>query len=182
MKKHLVNIPAFIVVFCMLILSCQKKDTSGLNTPGYKEETGTGGNPFPNNPTVTGTPTSTNPATQNSSLYVGGPGWSNPSCSSTGSVTLIGINGSINVTLNFLTTPATGTYVISASPGANACTMVVNNAPNQPAGTVWYGKSGIVAVNTSTNSSINASFSGIVCTQASFNFPTVSVNGNVGCN
>ncbi len=182
MKKNYLNLPGLIVLLTIVLFSCQKKSDGTATTPGYKEENGTGGNPFPNNPTVTGTPTSTNPATQNSSLLVGGIGWSNPTCASTLSVTLKGINGGIDVTLNFFSPPTTGTYVIApVASQTQACSMTINNAPNQPAGTVWYGKSGLVAVNTTSNS-INASFSGVICTQQSFNFPQVSVSGNLGCN
>jgi hypothetical protein len=182
MKKNNLSFSGLIVLLTLVLFACQKKSDGSATTPGFKEENGTGGNPFPNNPTVTGTPTSTNPATQNSSLLVGGIGWSNPTCASTFSVTLKGINGTIDVTLNFLTPPITGTYVIAAvASQSQACSMTVLNAPNQPAGTVWLGKSGLVAVNT-TSTAINASFSGVICTQQSFNFPQVSVSGNLGCN
>jgi len=181
MKKKIFIIPGVILMLAIILFSCQKKSNNGTG-PGFKEETGTGNNPFPNNPTVTGTPTSTNPATQNSNINVGGNGWSNPTCISTLSVTLKGINGQVDVTLSFAAPPATGTYVIGAAPTQNqVCSMVVNNAPNQPTGTVWYGKSGLVAVNTTSNS-IRADFSGIICTQANFNFPQVSVTGTLACN
>ncbi|MCW3077796.1 MAG: hypothetical protein JWO32_2405, partial [Bacteroidetes bacterium] len=113
----------------------------------------------------------------------GGSGWSNPTCISTGSLTLKGINGNTDVTITFQAPPAQGTfsYNVSPSPGPSACSMVVQNAPNQPAGIVWYGKAGIVSVQTTT-SSINATFSGVQCVQQSFNFPAVGVSGNIGCN
>ncbi len=135
-----------------------------------------------NNMTVTGSATITNPATQNSSLLVGGAGWSNPSCASTNSLVLKAINGNIDVTINFLFPPTTGTYAIAPNnPGPQACTMTVLNAPNQPAGIMWYGKTGQVVVNV-TATSINATFNGVLCTQQNFNFPTVGVSGNISCN
>ncbi|MEO6304214.1 MAG: hypothetical protein ABIP51_13695 [Bacteroidia bacterium] len=182
MKKQFLIISGFAIISASLIFSCAKKKDDNRIAPTYKEDaTGTGGNPNVGNQTVTGTATLTNPATQNSSLLVGGAGWSNPTCISTNSITLKGINGSIDVTLNFLFPPTTGTYAIAASPNAQACSMTINNAPNQPSGIVWYGKTGQVVVNTTTTA-INASFSGILCTQQNFNFPTVGVSGNLGCN
>jgi hypothetical protein len=59
--------------------------------------------------------------------------------------------------------------------------MTVVNAPNQPAGVVWYGKAGIISVQ-STMAAITASFSGVQCVQQSFNFPQVSVSGSMSCN
>lgn len=184
MKKYVFTLSAGIVLVSMILLSCEKKKSSDAYTPTYKEEaTGTAGNPNVNNVTVTGSVTTTNPATDNTSLFVGGSGWSNPTCGSTGSLTLKGLNGSVDVTINFASIPALGTttYIVSSSPGFNACAMTVVNAPNQPAGIAWYGKAGTVSVQTTT-SSINASFSGVQCVQQSFNFPQVSVSGNIGCN
>ncbi len=182
MKKQFLLISGFAILSAILVFSCAKKKDNGAIAPTYKEDaTGTGGNPNVGNQTVTGTATLTNPATTNSSLLVGGSGWSNPTCISTNSITLKGINGSVDVTLNFLFPPTTGTYAIAASPGPQACSMIVNNAPNQPSGIVWYAKTGQVVVNTTTTA-INATFAGIVCTQANFNFPTVGVSGSMGCN
>jgi len=182
MKKQFLIISGLAVITASLIFSCAKKKDDNRITPTYKEEaTGTGGNPNVGNQTVTGTATLTNPATTNSSLLVGGAGWSNPTCISTNSITLKGINGNIEVTLNFLFPPSTGTYAIASSPNAQACSMVITNAPNQPSGLVWYGKTGQVVVNTTTTA-IQASFTGVLCTQQNFNFPTVGVSGNLGCN
>ncbi len=182
MKKQFLIISGFAVISASLIFSCAKKKEDNRITPTYKEDaTGTGGNPNVGNQTVTGTATLTNPATQNSSLLVGGAGWSNPTCSSTNSITLKGINGGVDVTLSFLFPPTSGTYAIAANPSSQSCAMTVVNAPNQPSGIVWYGKTGQVVVNTTT-ASINASFSGVLCTQQNFNFPTVGVSGNLGCN
>jgi hypothetical protein len=180
MKKNLLFLPAIVISLSLLLFACQKKDDQGLLKPGFKSENGTGGNPI-KGPTVTGTPTSANPATQNSTLLTGGVGWNNPSCASTMSVTLKGVNGTIEVTLSFLTPPVTGNYVIAAAPSVQACAMVVNNAPNQPTGTVWYGKTGVVSV-TATNNNITATFSGIICTQNDFAYPQVTVSGSLGCN
>jgi hypothetical protein len=181
MKKNLFTLFGAAILCSLVFLSCQKKSDDSIR-PTYKEENGTGGNPFPNNPTVTGTSTVSNPATQNSQLTVGGTGWSNPTCASTFSTSLKGVNGSIEVTLNFFAPPTTGTYVIAATPtSSQACSMSAVNVPNQPSGIIWYAKNGVVSVNT-TSSSINASFSGIQCTQQNFNFPVVALNGVLGCN
>ena len=181
MKKQYLLFSGIALIALSIIFSCSKKNNDSI-TPTYKEDaTGTGGNPNANNQTVTGTSTLTNPATANSNLVVGGSGWSNPTCVSTNSITLKGYNGSIEVTLNFLTPPSTGTYAIAANPSTNAVSMTVLNAPNQPSGIVWYAKSGNVAVSTTT-SAIQASFNGIICTQQTFNFPTVGVSGSLGCN
>ncbi|MCE3229401.1 MAG: hypothetical protein K0S32_3952 [Bacteroidetes bacterium] len=184
MKKYIFIGSTCLALAAFVFLSCEKKKDDNRITPTYKEEAnGTAGNPQPGNVTVTGTVSTANPASENSSLLVGGSGWSNPTCASTNSLTLRGINGSIDVTINFLIPPAAGTttYNVAGSPGPGVCSMVVQNAPNQPAGIVWYGKSGVVSVQTTT-SSINASFQSVACVQQSFNFPMVSVSGNIGCN
>lgn len=184
MKKYVYTLSACIAFISLILLSCEKKNSNDALTPTYKEEaTGTAGNPHVNNVTVTGSVTNTNPATESTSLFVGGSGWSNPTCSSTGSLTLKGVNGSIDVTINFASIPALGTttYAVSSNPGFGVCAMTVVNAPNQPAGIAWYGVKGTVSVQTTT-SSINASFSSIECTQQSFQHPVVYVSGNIGCN
>ena len=182
MKKYFLALSSLTLFLSLFLLSCEKKDNSGIS-PSYKEEQGTGGNPFPNNPTVTGTSTLSNPATQNSSLLVGGTGWSNPTCASTFTTTLQGINGSIVVTLSFFAPPSTGTLAIAAAPTqTQLCSMSAANVPNQPSGIVWYAQSGLVSVVTSTSGAVSAAFSGIVCTQQTFNFPTVTLSGQLGCN
>jgi hypothetical protein len=168
-----------IILGFFIAFSCQKKDSTGIS-PDYKDNSGTGGNPNANNPTVTGATVAANPATQNSSILVGGSGWSNPSCGSTNSLSLKGINGTVDVTVTFATAPITGTYAIGNIATAGICSIKVLNAPNQPTGIVWVGKAGIVSVNTSPTS-INATFSGVRCQQESFSLPEVSVNGGVGC-
>jgi hypothetical protein len=182
MKKNLLSLKVlFVFGATILFFSCVKKKDDTAITPTYKETGGSNGNPNVGNVTVTGTATLTNPATQNSGVTVGGSGWSNPVCSTSSSLTLKGINGNIDVTLTFLIPPSTGNYAIATQAGPGTCAMTVVNAPNQPAGIVWYAKTGIVAVNTTTTS-INAQFNGITCTQQNFNFPTVTLNGNIACN
>jgi hypothetical protein len=176
MRKPVSIITASLLSAAFILLACEKKRSEGI-APTY----GTTGNPNPGHQTVTGTTTSTNPATTNTSLRVEGGGWSNPTCPSTNSVMLKGVNGATEVILSFATTMKTATYAIAATPqGNSACAMTVLNAPGQPAGTVWYGQSGQVVVNTTT-ASINASFSNVVCTQKTFNFPMVTVSGALSC-
>jgi hypothetical protein len=177
MKNKLLILSFFLVLSGALLFSCQKKKPSEGITPTY----GTTGNPNPGYQTVTGTTTYTNPATENSSMYVGGIGWTNPTCGTTQSITLRAINDNIDVTLSFATSIKSGTYAVSTTPaGTSACALTIRNAPNQPAGIIWYGTSGAVIVNT-TSTSINAQFSNVVCTQQNFSFPTVSASGVVGC-
>lgn len=182
MKKPFLIFSSFAIILASLFFACTKKKESTGITPTYKEEaTGTGANPNVGNQTVTGVITQTNPATQNSSLLVGGNGWSNPTCVSSSSLILKGINGDVEVTLNFSAPPTSGNYSIATIPNSTSCSMIVVNAPNQPAGVVWYGKTGTVVINT-TPTAINATFNGILCTQQNYNFPTVGVSGNIGCN
>jgi len=156
--------------------SCRKKTSSDAITPDYSAT----GNPNPGVQTVTGAPTYSNPATKNTSILVGNSGWSNLTCPSTNSATLRGTDGTSEVVLNFAGAATTGVYAIALTPAAGACAMTVKNAPNQPAGIPWYAKSGNVTVSV-TPSSINAYFSNIVCTQQSFNFPTVNATGTLSC-
>ncbi|HQQ94804.1 MAG TPA: hypothetical protein PLQ93_09630 [Bacteroidia bacterium] len=179
MIKGSLKLIALSLAGLAVILACEKKSSSGIG-PDYKQNSGTGGNPNQNNPTVTGSSTLTNPATQNSSMLVGGTGWSNPTCPSTNSLALKGDNGESQVTLTFSTAIITGTYNIGPVPGPSVCAMSVVNAPGQPAGIVWIAKTGMVSVNTST-SAINASFIGIQCTQPNFIYPVVSVSGTLSC-
>lgn len=177
------NLLAFIglVLVIGFTLSCKDKNSSNAIKPDYSAT----GNPYPDNQTVTGSTTFTSPATQNTSLLVGDIGWSNPTCSSSQSLSLKGIKDAIQVVLVFnpaLNSSSSGTYAItSGGLTQNTCQLTVLNAPNQPAGVYWYAKSGSVAVTTSTNS-INANLINVVCTQKDFNFPQVSVTGVLGCN
>lgn len=167
---------ALVVAGFLLLTACEKKENNGI-APTY----GGTGNPNPNAQTVTGTSTATNPATENTSLQVGGTGWSNLSCTSTLSLTLKGTSGTTEVTLSFATPIKGGTYTIAQKASGNThCAMLVKDPPGQPAGVLWYGKSGVVAVN-QTTSSISAAFTNIVCTQQNFNFPTVTASGFLGC-
>lgn len=166
----------FAAVVVLVGFSCQKKTNSNAITPDYSAT----GNPNPNVQTVTGATSYTNPATKNTSILIGTSGWSNLTCLSTNSATLRGDDGTSVVTLNFSGAASTGTYAIAAAPAAGSCAMTIKDAPNQPAGIVWYGKTGNVVVNV-TGTSIFATFSNVVCTQQSFNFPTVAASGTLSC-
>ena len=165
-----------LVLLLCFIYSCEKKNNSNAISPDFSAT----GNPNPNNQTVTGSNTYTNPATENTSFIVGDIGWSNPSCVSTGSTSLRGTKGSTEVVLTFSGVATSGTYAITSQAAANSCALMVLNAPNQPAGVLWYGRSGTVVVNTASTS-ITSTIMNAVCTQSTFNFPIVSVNGNLGC-
>ena len=180
MKEYFAWFGTIVLITMLGLFACNKKKSSGI-TPTYSTNGGSG-NPFPNNPTVSGNTTPTNPATENSVINIGGGGWANPSCGTNNSLTLVGNSGDINVTLNFGGIVTSGTYNIGSSPSiaSKICAMTIVNAPNQPSGVVWYGKSGMVVVNTNSTS-INATFSGIVCTQQNFGFPVVTANGVLGC-
>jgi hypothetical protein len=175
MKKHFVLITGLAVILT-IFLSCEKKGDKNAIKPEY----GSTGNPYPNNQTVTGSTTFTNPATVNTVLQIGGGGWSNPTCASTNSATLKAFSGDVDVTLTFASAATSNTYNISTTPSSGNCALTILNAPGQPAGTVWVGKTGMVVVYTTSNS-INATFTGVVCTQQTFNFPTVTASGFLGC-
>src|SRR5436190_23518837 len=103
------------VVFAMLFIACligacEKKNQDNAISPSY----GATGNPNPGAQTVTGNTTPTNPATENTALSIGGPGWTNPTCGSTFSITLKGFNGTTDVTLSFAKAMKTATYNIAA--------------------------------------------------------------------
>ena len=176
MKKNLVLYVGLMAILTFVV-ACEKKNSSTAIAPDYSAT----GNPNPNNQTVTGSNTYTNPATQNSSFVAGGIGWSNPTCISTGSTSLKGISGTTEVILSFLGAATSGTYAITSKPSTNSCALVAYNVPDQPAGVLWYGRSGTVVVSTNSTS-IGAQLMNAVCTQSTFNFPIVSVSGNIGCN
>jgi hypothetical protein len=178
MHKHLRYLCGLLILSAGLFLSCEKKNNSDAISPTF----GPGGNPNPGYQTVTGSSTYTNPATENTSVDVGGPGWTNPTCGSTLSMTLKGYNGTTDVTLSFASVIKTTTYAVLPVPsGTTACALTVVNPPGQPAGIVWHGKSGTVVVNTSS-AGISATFTnGIVCTQQNFSYPTVVARGALGC-
>jgi len=175
MKKNFALLSGLVLLLC-IVFSCEKKNNSAAISPDY----GATGNPNPNNQTVTGSNTFTNPAIENSSFVVGDIGWSNPSCVSTGSTSLRATKGLTEVVLTFSGVATTNTYNISSQPAANSCKLEILNAPGQPAGIMWYGRSGSVIV-TTTSTSINAQLLNAVCTQSTFNFPLVTVSGNLGC-
>jgi hypothetical protein len=178
MRHSITFITTAIFVFAAFVISCEKKKQSEGISPTY----GTTGNPNPGYQTVTGNTPQNNPATENTSLVAGEAGWQNPSCGSTQSLTLKGTSGFTDVTLSFATAVKTGTYAVAATPsGTTSCAMTVYNAPNQPTGLVWYGRSGKVVV-TISPTSINAKIENVVCTQQTFSYPTVLVKGSVGCN
>jgi uncharacterized repeat protein (TIGR02543 family) len=154
------------------------------------DTTGTGINYFPaDRVTITDTlilyakwiNNSTNPASQNSNLNCGGNGWTNAACASSASLTLKATYGTIEVTLSFNTIPTTGSYSVSSLSNPSNVQVTVLNAPNQPWGIAWFGKTGVVNVNNTSNS-ISATFSGVLCTQANYNFPVVSLSGSASCN
>lgn len=184
MKK--LFIPALLITgICTFVaISCKEKNNNNI-TPTYKNQsTGTGANPNINVVTVTGTQTLTNPATENTALYVGGsnPGWSYDGCATSPNV-LTGNNGSTQIQILFGGGPVTTqAYALTSGiPTAGQARMTVNNAPGQPEGIVWYSKSGMVNVTTSTLTGTQASFTNIQCLQYSFLFPVVSTTGTLTC-
>ncbi len=158
--------PLLMLFFCF----CTKK----------KSSTNTSNN---NNSTTNGTPTQTiNPCTQNSTLVIGGSGWSNITCASTSSLSLKSINGLTDITVTFASPPTSGTYYqVYPSVGVGGCTIILNNAPSQPAGVIWYGIVGSVSVTTSATGII-ATFVNVQCEQYDFIFPRVTLNGFLECN
>lgn len=185
MKKFF--IPALLVtgLSVFIAVSCQEKNNNNI-TPTYKNQsTGTGANPNINVVTVTGTQTVTNMATQNTALYVGGtnPGWSYDGCSMPINNILTGHNGSTQIQILFGGGSVTSSnYALTSGiPTAGQARMTISNAPGQPDGIVWYSKSGMVSVTTSTLTGTQASFSSIQCLQYSFLFPVVSASGTLTC-
>lgn len=159
-----------------LTTSCEKKTVDeSIISPTF----GGTGNPNPNS-TITGNVTFSTMATDNSTLSVGGVGWTNPSCGSTSSVNLTGYYDSTTVVLSFNAAATSGTYAITSIPTSTSCALTLVHAPNQPSGVVWYGNGGYVSVTTST-SNISAKFIGVTCVQSSFNYPVVYVSGVLGC-
>jgi hypothetical protein len=183
MKKNIFILAGVVVIAASVLFACKKKQDDTIK-PTYKDEAGTASNPNPNNVTVTGTNTTTPPPTENSSFNVGGGGWSNPSCITTSSLYLKANDGTTEVTVTFAIPPSIGqsTYQVATNPGANTCVFTVHNAPNQPKDVMWYGRSGVLTVNTTT-SSVNAQITtAIRCEQSTFKFPSVTVTGVLGCN
>lgn len=177
MKKQFVLFGVLITAI-VVSFACQKKENSDAIAPTY----GSTGNPYPNNQTVTGSTSFTNPATQNTSVDVGNSaGWTNPTCLTTGSITLRAFKGSTEVVLSFAQIATTGTYnIASVAQGTVSCALQINNASDQPAGVSWFGKTGTVYVTVSP-SNITAILNNCVCTQSNFNFPTVMATGFIAC-
>lgn len=180
MKK--LNIIFLIAVLSMgvAMITCKKSKDDSI-APGYRDEVGGGGNPDPNSVTTTGTSTITNPATSNSTLNVGGTGWSFAACGA--GTSLSASFGSTQVIINFFSPPSTGSYNLqSGTPTSNSVAqMIVYNAPGQPSGVVWYSASGMISVTTSTAGNVTATFNNIPCTQMQFPFPVVTVSGAMTC-
>ncbi len=187
--KKLVFSVLILGAFCsFILLACDKKNDSKAIAPGYKSETGTGGNQNAGNITsTTGANPNPNVPTNNSQTPVGGLGWSFNSC---GSGTLVSATSIVAtrttqtapeiVTLNFLVTPTTGIYNVASSLGANNVQVTIQNAAGQPAGITWYGVGGTVSVITTSNS-VNASFNSVFCKQALSANPIVNLSGTMGC-
>jgi hypothetical protein len=184
MKKFL--LPALLIsgLSMLIVVSCTQKNNDNI-TPTYKNQsTGTGANPNINVVTVTGTQTVTNLATQNSAIQVGGsvPGWSFNGCATSPNSLTANNNGcQIQIVFGGGTICSNCTYALTAGiPTAGQARMVVTQAPGQPSDVVWYSKSGMVTV-TSTTAGTTASFSNIPCLQQNFLFPVVTVSGNLTC-
>lgn len=184
MKKIVFSIFTLGVICSFVFLACDKKNDNKAIAPGYKSETGSGGNPNVGNITsTTGQNPNTNLPTNNSQTIVGGAGWSFTSCGSgtvVSATSIVATKGSEIVTLNFLVPPTTGIYNVASSLGANNVVVTVQNASGQPAGITWYGSGGTVSVITSSNS-VNASFNTVYCKQANIANPIVNLSGTMGC-
>jgi hypothetical protein len=184
MKKYLFLFSGLIAINCLILMACKKKQDDTI-TPTYKSEaSGTASNPQPNNVTVTGQTPTNNVPTNYTTIDISAAGWSNPSCVTTNSLYLQALNGGTKVTVTFATPPTIGTYTynVASIPGQLACSVQVENAPEQPEGVLWVGRSGKIKVITNLNSVSAAIIENVVCYQSSgFNFPTVTVKGSLGC-
>lgn len=179
------------ICLIFIFISCDKKlnDPNAIQPTNKTESTGTGANPNIGVVTVTGTSTLTNPATQNTSIYVGGGAcWTYNSCvattTNTGSSELVAHCGSTIVDITFGTPPPIGNSnytLVSGTPTGMQARMVIGNAPGQPTGINWYSKSGMLSVSTGTNLQTTATFTNIQCLQNSFLFPVVTASGNMTC-
>jgi hypothetical protein len=168
----------------IIIVSCKDKNNDNI-TPTYRNQsTGTGANPCLPCVTVTGTTTVSNPATQNSSILVGGAGWNNDGCVAAGNV-LTGYNGATQVQILFGGGPiplTTTVYALTSGiPTAGQARMTISNAPGQPDGIVWYSKSGSVTTNSTSTNGRTASYSNISCVQLNYLFPVVGATGTLVC-
>ena len=148
MKKIFLSSLLILGATALIIVSCKDKNNNNI-TPTYKTQSGgTGANPNINNVTVTGTLVATHPATDNSSLFTGGSGWSYNSCA-TSPNTLTGFNGSTQVQILFGGgTITSATYAFTSGiPTAGQARMTVSNAPGQPDGITWYSKYWMITSN-----------------------------------
>lgn len=182
MKKILLSsLVVLALSTTIIVVSCKDKNNNNI-TPTYRNQsTGTGANPCLNCVTVTGTSTPQTPATENSSLYTGGSGWSYNACSTTPNA-MTGFNGPTQVQIVFGGGLSAGTYAFTSGiPTAGQARMTVYNAPGQPEGIVWYSKSGTVTTATTTGGGYTASYSGIGCVQHDYLFPMVTVSGTLIC-
>lgn len=181
MKKiSIIYLIAVVAGGLMLVMCSKSKDDS--IAPGYVDEVGHGGNPNPNSVTTTGTSTITNPATANSTLNVGGSGWSFAACNA-GGTTLVAYNGATTVQINFFQPPTDGTYNLqSGTPSSSSSAqMIVYNPQSQPSGVVWYSASGMLSVTTTSAGNVTATFNNVSCTQQQFPYPVVTVSGVMTC-
>lgn len=180
MKKITIIYLIITTTLGLMLVMCNKSKDDSI-APGYRDEVGGGGNPNPNWVGTTGTSTITNPATTNSTLNVGGAGWSFAACGSGNS--LLAYNGATTVQINFFAPPSSGTYNLqSGTPTSNSVAqMIVYNPTGQPSGVVWYSASGMISVTTTTGGNITATFNNIPCTQLQFPFPVVTVSGAMTC-
>ncbi len=184
MKKIFLSSLLVLGATALIIVSCKDKNNNNI-TPTYKTQSGgTGANPNINVVTVTGTMVATHPATQNSSILVGGAGWSNDGCVPSGNV-LTGYNGSTQVQIVFGGGPiplTTTMYAFTSGiPTAGQARMTINNAPGQPDGITWYSKSGSVTTNSTSTGGRTASYSNISCVQLNYLFPIVGATGTLVC-
>lgn len=150
--------------------SCVKKNQTSQNTSQSISIT-------------TGTNTIINPATQNSTLQIGGsvPGWAFGGCTASNN-TLTAWNGNTSVELVIGGgTPVNSIYsLISGIPLTGQARIIITNAPGQPSGVKWYSKTGLVTITTGTTGVI-ATFSNVPCAQTSFTFPIVTTTGTLTC-
>ena len=190
MKKFIYPFSVAVIASAMfLTFACEKqKNPNAPNSltsiqPTFKEaSTGTAANPNIGVVTVTGSSNITNPATQNSSLKVGGAGWQYDACA-TNPNTVTGYLGTTKVSI-ILGSPAplgTTPYTLSrATPSGTMAQMIVSNAPGQPDGINWYSTGGTITVNNSAGL-LTVTFNNIQCLQYSFLFPVVTVSGALIC-
>lgn len=156
--KQVFYFPVILIIYLPCLLSC-KKDSKITN----------------------GAVINTNQAMPNTSITIGGTGWTFDSCSVV-SNTISAYHNSTIVKLIFGGGAVfNGNYsFIPTIPLSGQAEMIITNAPGQSSGINWYSKSGLVSVYTGTNG-IVATFSNIPCLQASSINPTVNATGTITC-